>query len=107
MYKVGDLVRILPRDGRSGDYMYSFTEAMLPFVGQVCKIRHISKGDHDGHHCKMNDDGNMYLLEDNGFTWASSMFEPYDSKTKEKSIEEGPHLSFSTQEENYKLNFNI
>lgn len=108
MYKVGDLVRILPRDGLPGDYMYSFTNSMLPLVGQVCRIRHITKDDHDGYHCKIHDDGNRYLLEDNDFSWASSMFEPYDdSKTKEKSIEEGPHLSYSIQKESYKLNFNI
>lgn len=79
-YKVGDLVRILPREGCSGDYMYSFTESMLPFVGQVCKITRISRNDHNGSSHKKLDDGHMYLLEGNSFTWASSMFEPYDEK---------------------------
>ena len=107
MYKVGDLVRILPRDGLPGDYMYSFTNSMLPLVGQVCKIRHITKDDHDGLRPKIHDDGHGYSLEGNSFTWASSMFELYGSKTKEKSIEEDLHLSYSTQQESYKLNFNI
>ena len=79
-YEVGDLVRILPRDGLSGDYMYCFAQEMLPFIGQVCKITHISQCDHDGHRSKIHDDGNKYSLEGNTFSWASSMFEPYDKK---------------------------
>lgn len=88
-YKVGDLVKILPRDGYSSDYMYCFTEDMLYLVGQVCRIVDISQDDHDGSSKEMHDDGNKYLLEGNSFTWASSMFEPYDEKIDSPKFKEG------------------
>lgn len=88
-YKVGDLVRILPRDGLPGDYMYCFTEKMFPFIGQVYKIRHISQNDHNGLRPKIHDDGHKYLLEGNTFAWASSMFEPYEEKINSPKFKEG------------------
>ena len=89
-YKVGDLVKILPREGCSSDYMYSFTADMLYLVGHVCKIIHIFQCNHDGSSKKKHDDGNKYLLEGNSFTWASSMFEPYDeNKIDSPKFKEG------------------
>lgn len=107
MYKVGDLVRILPRIGSSFQYRFCYADEMLPFEGQILKIKYISDARYaKGTHVR-EDDCKCYHLEGNDYNWASSMFELYSSETKGKSIEEGTPLSYSTQQESYKLNFNI
>jgi hypothetical protein len=82
LHKVGDIVLIKNKydPGCDGsDYAYYFSEDMLTeYGGVVCTI---SKAEHHYNFenvDKIPDDGYLYSLkEDNdGWLWASSMFEP-------------------------------
>lgn len=77
LFKVGQIVRIKVREGRSGDYAYYFTDEMTKFSGRLCTIAHVYPNFDSGEH-KYPDDGARYELGEDGprhFGWASSMLE--------------------------------
>lgn len=85
-FKIGDKVRILPRQGSSEDYRSAYVDEMLKYVGRTatikwCNITDLIAG-------KWPDDGYVYMLEEFGFgwNWNSSMLELVensDSKEEE------------------------
>lgn len=74
-YKIGDKVTIkAKRDGKSIDYLFSFTDEMVrQHGGKTYTIEDITMDRRPNTH-KVPDDGYMYRLEGIPFNWASSMF---------------------------------
>ena len=83
-FKIGDKVRILPRQGSSEDYRSSYVDEMLDCVGKTaiivsCDLANITT-------IKWPDDGYVYILEGYSWSWNSSMLELVensDSKEEE------------------------
>lgn len=72
-FKVGDKVKILPRKGDPEDYIGTYIDEMLQFVGKTATIR------------KVNPDS-IYLVE-NKWTWDSKALELVGEKEESKTID--------------------
>ena len=77
-YKVGDKVKILPRDKTIPSYPFSYVSEMEKYVGTIQVIARIDNSDIPKMFGPLFDkDLHSYKFEDIRFTWHSSMFEPY------------------------------
>lgn len=82
-FKIGDKVRIKKREGKFEDYPCGFTDSMAEEAGKIFTIEKIKEWDSVGTANKYifyNGDNHSYLLERNGYSWHSSMFEPVIEK---------------------------
>ena len=105
-FKVGDKVRILPRKGDPEDYIGTYIDEMLQFVGKTATIRKV-------------DLGSIYLVENN-WMWDSKALELVDEKEKSKATGspntsmniDKPETQFEAEvnlfptKKHYQLNFN-
>lgn len=81
-YKVGDIVTVKKnREGRSSDYLFSFTDEMVKkHGGKSYRIKEVTHWEDTPSGRVMLSDGYLYKLEGADFNWSSSMFEdPNDS----------------------------
>lgn len=80
LFNVGDIVRVVKRTGKESDYKYSYTDTMSGCEGQIFRVLRVYP-DHNEDTCKISDDNAMYKigsvgdLQENEFSWASSMLE--------------------------------
>lgn len=77
LFRVGDTVRIKPREGYASDYRFSYSNEMTRFAGSLALIVAIGTAP-SAYRYRETDDGYKYALSiDKGsYNWASSMLEP-------------------------------
>lgn len=91
LYKVGDRVIIAQRKGDMKDYPFYFTNEMTSYSGNIATIQKVFEWEarHLSHKRFYNNDPFEYKinLDNNIFSWHSSMFEPKESNVmKQKTI---------------------
>lgn len=105
--KIGDKVRILPRDGRPEDYAFTYTDKMCAFSGKIATIIDIGRG------CaafrSIPDDGNLYKLDIDGhrYNWASSMLSICKGNGTISEIQEVLEVKPEKEDQRYEINFNL
>lgn len=107
MYKVGDLVRILPRKGIDTDYSFYYTDVMnQEYAGKTAMIISIEKG--RGHKGIIPDDWQIYYLDIDAsrWQWASSMLELVTDSIKD-TVSEIRNVLEVKDDQKYELNFNL
>ena len=94
MFKVGDKVRILEREGEENDYPASYVKSMTLYAGKIAKIVEVQENKLTGYAKKRkyyNGDPNTYILDITGsYVWDSSMFIKDDSMLDEYYINNSP-----------------
>lgn len=79
-YKVGDIVRIIPREGEKGDYPFVYTDIMNKYANDLFIIKEVEKisiGQLKNYiNCKKYEEPFYYMLngDPTGCTWSSKMF---------------------------------
>lgn len=80
MFKVGDKVIILKRIGNGSDYPFSYSSYMDDYAGKTATIIEIKdvSAKEIMHKRYYNGDDHIYKLDNNDYSWHSSMFEIID-----------------------------
>lgn len=78
LFRIGDEVRIKPREGDSSDYRFSYADSMTRYAGLWALITSVVPANTAYSHYVRKDDGFKYKLNigDADYNWASSMLEP-------------------------------
>ena len=97
-FKIGDKVRILPRQGSSRDYRSSYVDKMLDCVGKTgtiikCTPTNLMARKHP-------DDSYVYTLRNFNWSWTSSMLELVEEEINKEE------LNLFPTKKHYQLNFN-
>ena len=77
LFRIGDTVRIKPREWHSHDYRFAYSDSMTLYAGKLAQITSVTPTN-SPYHYREADDGYKYELsiDKGGYNWASSMLEP-------------------------------
>lgn len=90
LFKVGDYVKVLPREGIQGDYRCGFIDEMAELKGRIFLVTNVRKSEDSEQHFNIPDDGYIYALAGSCWNWSSGMLGIYISpveKTESKEVE--------------------
>lgn len=105
-FKIGDKVKILPRNGRADQYRSYYATNMIRYIGQIATICACVCDDENP--IVYNDDGYVYRLDIDGknHNWNSSMLAPLE-ETSSTPIDKILLQRFTNNKKIYKLNWKV
>lgn len=95
LFKIGDYVKVLPREGIQDDYRCGFIDEMAELKGRIFQVTNVRKSEDSEQHFNIPDDGYIYALDSSCWNWSSGMLGIYTSPVEKTESKEVGKATFS------------